>query len=288
MPGYAEKNILVSALRLDKLHPVVSGNKYFKLKYHLQYALDNNYEGILTFGGAWSNHIIAAAYAASLHSLKSIGIIRGTKPPALSKTLLQAQEYGMQLEFVSKKAYKDIQSNTHAANISDQFPLYYIIPEGGGGSVGIKGAHEILELVNKNDYSHIACVIGTGATYCGIVNASAPGQAIIGIPVLKGLTDLLEQLSEFFIPPEKKVNCRFFYDYHFGGYAKHSSTLIDFMKDFYHYTSIPTDFVYTGKLFFAINDLVEKKIFPPGSHVLVIHSGGLQGNDSLREGTLNF
>ena len=288
MPLYAGRNIQVSVLRLDKIHGVISGNKYFKLKYHLQYALDNNFEGILTFGGAWSNHIIATACTATLHQLKSIGIIRSEKPPALSATLKKAQEFGMQLRFISKDLYKNILTNNYPSQISDQYPNYYIIPEGGSGLLGIQGAEEILELANKNDFSHIACAIGTGTMFCGLVNASAPGQVIIGIPVLKGFTDLNDQLSSFFINPERKTNCRFFYDYHFGGYAKHSAVLIDFMNELYRQTSIPNDFVYTAKLFYAINDLVEKNLFPPGSHVLMIHSGGLQGNDSLRKGTLNF
>ena len=144
MPVYAGKNIQVSVLRLDKMHEVISGNKYFKLKYHLQYALDNNYEGILTFGGAWSNHIIAAACTANLHQLKSIGIIMGKRPPALSATLKQAQEFGMQFGFISKDIYRNIITNNYPTQLSEQYPKYHIILEGGSGLLGIKGAEEIL------------------------------------------------------------------------------------------------------------------------------------------------
>ena len=288
IPLHVEKGIALSALRLDKIHPIISGNKYFKLKHHLQYAAENKYEGILTFGGAWSNHIIATACAAPLYQLKSIGIIRGERSLQLSKTLLHAQEYGMQLEFVSRKKYNDLKITDSIDSLSKQFPGYYIIPEGGGGERGLKGAAEIMHLYNKKEFTHIVCATGTGTTFCGIANASFPEQKIIGIPVLKGVTSLTEKFSSSIINAEKKSAVSFCYEYHFGGFAKYPAALISFMNDFFSRTGIPTDFVYTGKLFFAVNELAGKKNFPPGSHILVIHSGGLQGNNSLNKGTLIF
>ena len=285
IPIFTESDIQVYVLRLDKIHPIISGNKYFKLKYHMQYAIENKFEGILTFGGAWSNHIVATACTASLHQLKSIGIIRGENTTAISNTLHQARECGMQLEFISRMMYRNIHTNEYKNELANKFPQYYIIPEGGGGDPGIKGASEIPGLVDYNEYTHIACAIGTGTTYCGIVNASHATQHIIGIPVLKGVSNLYER---FIKSPLKKTNCTFFYDYHFGGYAKYDEMLITFMNEFYRQTNIPTDFVYTAKLFFAVQDLAHKKFFAPGSRVLVIHSGGLQGNSSLDNGTLNF
>ena len=288
IPLFTESNINVDVLRLDKIHPVISGNKYFKLKYHLQNAIENKFEGILTFGGAWSNHIVATACTASLHQLKSIGIIRGENTTALSNTLRQAEEFGMQLEFISRIMYRDIHTNEYKKELANRFPQYYIIPEGGSGAPGIKGASEIPGLVDNNEYTHIICAIGTGTTYCGIVNASLATQQIVGIPVLKGISNLYEQYECYINSPLKKPYCNFFYDYDFGGYAKYDDMLITFMNEFYRQTNIPTDFVYTGKLFFAVQDLAIKKFFPPGSKVLVIHSGGLQGNSSLDKGTLNF
>ena len=154
--------------------------------------------------------------------------------------------------------------------------------------MGIKGAEEIIGFLNKKEFTHFVCAIGTGTTFCGIVNASSPDQKIIGIRVLKGMKSLTRQFPAFYTNAEKRQDISFFYDYHFGGYAKYSEELISFMNDFFRQTNIPTDFVYTGKLFFAVNDLARKKIFPRNSHILVIHSGGLQGNDSLKKGTLIF
>ncbi|HLF45783.1 MAG TPA: hypothetical protein VI548_05130, partial [Chitinophagaceae bacterium] len=157
------------------------------------------------------------------------------------------------------------------------FPGYYIIPEGGAGPLGEKGAGEILNLVNKTTFTHIACAIGTATMFNGILKSTGNKQQLIGIPVLKGLEKIAEQ-----------KNTRIFNDYHFGGYAKYTNNLLVFMNDFYKKTYIPADFVYTGKLIFAIYDLLQKDYFPENSKILIIHSGGLQGNQSLPKGTLIF
>lgn len=285
---FSEKDIKVFALRLDKIHPVVSGNKYFKLKYHIRNAIENKYEGVITFGGAWSNHIVATACTATMNHLKSKGIIRGESPKVISDALLQAQAFGMQLEFISREQYRKTSNEDYLNNLANQYPEYYIIPEGGSGELGLKGTAEIPALVNSNEFSHIVSAIGTGTTFCGLANTCKPGQVNLGIPVLKGINNLQEQYAPFLRNPIKKSKIIFEYDYHFGGYAKYSKTLLDFMNEFYRLTNIPTDFVYTGKLFFAVHDLVNKTFFLPGSRVLIIHSGGLQGNSSLEKGTLIF
>jgi len=272
-------------LRLDKIHPVISGNKWFKLKYHLESFKQNNYKGILTFGGAYSNHIIATAYAAKLRGIKCTGIIRGEKPHELSPTLKDCIDYGMQLEFIPRKIYK--QKNLLIES-GQNFPGYYIIPEGGAGTLGEKGCCEILDLVIKDTYSHIACAIGTGTMFMGLVNSSFPGQQVIGISVLKGMKNLPDQFNELKYPPAKIKYCKILYDYHFGGYAKHSPELFTFMNDFYLQTGIAMDFVYTGKLVYAITELVKQGYFPQGSSLIIIHSGGLQGNKSIPKGTLIF
>ena len=215
MPVFNENDIQVFVLRLDKIHPIVSGNKYFKLKYHFQYAIKNKFEGIITFGGAWSNHIVAAACKASLSQLKSIGIIRGECPNVFSNTLLQAKEFGMELEFIPRKIYGNKSDKDYINNLAKQYPEYFIIPEGGSGERGLKGAAEILDLVNKNEFSHIASAIGTGTTFCGIANASNPGQHNIGIPVLKGINNLHEQYAGLLKYSIENSNITFFYNYHF-------------------------------------------------------------------------
>ena len=283
-----EKRVELFMLRLDKIHPVISGNKWFKLKYHLECIKKNNYKGILTFGGAYSNHIVATAYATKLQGIKSIGIVRGEKPRELSPTLKECIEYGMQLVFVTRDIYS-LKINYHSINETEQqFPGYYTIPEGGAGELGEKGCREILDLVNKNTYSHITCAIGTRTMFLGLVNSSLPDQQLTGVCVLKGMKDLPVLFNELIYSQVKKNYCKIFYDYHGGGYARHTPELFSFMNDFYRQTGIPTDFVYTGKLLYAITGQVKQGYYPNGSSLLIIHSGGLQGNASLPKGTLIF
>lgn len=276
-PFIQNKSIGLDVLRLDKIHPVISGNKWFKLKYHLDNFNAGNYNGIITFGGAWSNHIVATACACYLKKIKCIGIIRGEKPLHFSATLQEAINYEMRLKFISRESYAQKNSKEFLESVKKEFPGYYIIPEGGAGKEGEKGAGGILSYADKKNYTHIACAIGTGTMFNGISNAASAEQTILGIIVLKGWT-----------VENKMNNTEMFLDYHFGGYAKYNNALIDFMNDFFKLTHIPTDFVYTGKLAFALFDLIEKDRFPPGSKILMIHSGGLQGNNSLQKGSLIF
>jgi len=276
-PFLQEKNIQFDVLRLDKIHPVISGNKWFKLKYYLDNFNAGNYNGIMSFGGAWSNHIVATACACYLKKIKSIGIIRGEKPPHLSTTLREASNYEMDLRFISRDKYTKKNSAEFLESIKKEFPGYFIIPEGGAGKEGEKGAGEIPQYADGKNYTHIACAIGTGTMFNGIREAASANQNILGIVALKGWN------------VEKETNnTEMILDYHFGGYAKYNQALLDFMNDFFSRTKTPTDFVYTGKLAFALFDLIKKDHFPPASKILMIHSGGLQGNDSLQKGSLIF
>ena len=270
------KNVQIDVLRLDKIHPVISGNKWFKLKYHLDNFNAGNFAGILTFGGPWSNHIVATACACYLHKITCIGIIRGEKPPQLSSALVDAINYSMELKFISRRNYRDKSDEKFLETIEKEFPGYYIIPEGGAGVDGEKGASEIYDLVTHTNYSHIVCAVGTGTMFNGIKKA-AKGEDVIGIVVLKGWQN-----------NDNHVPGNLVHDYHFGGYAKFDQRLIGFMNDFFRRAHIPTDFVYTGKLAYAIYDLVKKDQFNTGSKILMIHSGGLQGNASLQKGSLIF
>jgi 1-aminocyclopropane-1-carboxylate deaminase len=295
-PGAAANNIPTDILRLDQLHPVLSGNKWFKIKGHLQQALQSSGNRIITFGGPWSNHLIATAYAARQAGLAVTGIVRGEKPPILSATLTAAMEYGMQLEFVSRREYREKNEPDFLNRLTDRYPGAYIIPEGGAGLTGIRGSEDILRSIDTGKYTHICCAIGTGTMFMGLIRASGPGQLVIGVPVLKGIDQLsalepgplstLEPGS--LLSPEQSARTRFLTGYHFGGYARHPPELLNFMNDFYFKTGIPSDIVYTGKLFFAIRDSIIKDYFPKTAHLLLIHSGGLQGNLSLPAGILNF
>ena len=274
---WTPQQIGLDVLRLDKIHPIISGNKWFKLKGWLQLATAGASRQIVTFGGAWSNHIIAAAYAAKLAGLRATGIIRGEEPARLSDTLQAAAGYGMQLEFISRGTYQQKEDPAFLRQLSDRYPGSIIIPEGGAGASGIAGSREILDTVDRSRYTHILCAVGTATMYQGLVAAALPGQSVIGIAVLKG----------FPAPPEGQPN-RIIPGYHFGGYARQTTALLDFMNEFHQATGIPSDFVYTGKLFYAALDLIRGDLFPARSRLLVIHSGGLQGNRSLPPGRLHF
>jgi D-cysteine desulfhydrase len=280
------KNIAIDILRLDLVHPVISGNKWFKLKYQLQEARRQNKKGILSFGGAWSNHLVATALAAQQAELASIGIIRGEQPEMLSTTLQEMQDYNMQLQFISRARY----SNEAAIipELAAQYPDYYIIPQGGQSHLGVLGAADILQLTQIKSYSHICGAAGTGTMLAGLVHAALPHQQVIGICSLKMPDDENNSLNSFIKPYAGQKQYAIFYDYHFGGYARKTNELISFMNSIYQQHELPTDFVYTGKLLFGVMQLVQNNYFQPGSRILVVHSGGLQGNRSLPPGTLTF
>ncbi len=268
-------------LRIDKIHPVISGNKWFKLKYYLEEAVSQNAQTIATFGGAYSNHIIAMAYAAQAIGIKCIGVIRGERPKQLSHTLRDAVELGMHLHFVSREEYN------HPEKIKSGFPDVYWINEGGYGETGVKGAAEILSYANDlASYTHIVCAVGTGTMLAGLVAASLPHQQVIGVSVLKNNFSIEEEVRT--ILPDKSLSFKIVHDYHFGGYAKHPEELLKFMRQIWDEYAFPTDIVYTSKALFAIKDMITKHIIPTGSKVLTVHCGGLQGNLSLRPGVLPF
>ena len=278
LPQLKENNTRLAVLRLDKIHPVISGNKWFKLKYYLADAKIEGKDHIITFGGAYSNHIVATAAASKLFGFKVTGIIRGEHPKKLSHTLLQAIEYGMDLIFIGRQDY---QTKKLPPGIIDNGDKIHIVNEGGFGIIGAKGAMEILNFCQKENYSHIACAVGTSTMMAGLVKASLPRQEVIGISVLKNNMSLENDLCSLLSPGEQKKRFQIVHEYHFGGYAKYTHQLINFINEFYKNTAIPSDFVYTAKLFYAVLDLVKNNLLPEGSNVLIIHSGGLQGNLSL-------
>lgn len=284
LPLLHEKKIKCAVLRIDKIHPIISGNKWFKLKYYLEEAKSFDKKCIVTFGGAYSNHIIATAAAGKLLSFETIGIIRGERPTTLSYTLQQAMDHGMNLFFITREQYG---KKTLPSEIMGQKEIY-LINEGGHGLKGAKGAAEILSYCKKENYSHIACAVGTSTMMAGLIMGSLPSQEIIGIPVLRNKIDIEKALLELLSPDTKTKKFQMIHDYHFGGYAKYNAQLISFMNDLHKRTRIPTDFVYTGKLLFGIFALIKNNFFPAGSRLLVVHSGGLQGNRSLAHGSLIF
>jgi 1-aminocyclopropane-1-carboxylate deaminase len=283
---YQQERIAMDVLRLDLFHPQVSGNKWFKLKEYLEEARQQGKNILLTFGGAYSNHIAATAAAGKEAGLKTIGVIRGEAAPTLSHTLEQARADGMELFFVSREVYKTKQVPQEVWAKYPQSDVH-VIGEGGYDLKGREGAQSILDHCDRDLYTHLVAACGTGTTLAGLVAAALPGQEVVGIPVLKNLEGLEKEIN-LLLPPALHSHYTLLPDYHFGGYAKKSPELIGFMNRWYQKTGIPSDFVYTGKLFYAVDDLIRKGYFPGGSRILVIHSGGLQGNLSLPKGTLIF
>ncbi|HEY4155365.1 MAG TPA: pyridoxal-phosphate dependent enzyme [Puia sp.] len=288
LPQFRESSLDVRVLRLDKIHPDISGNKWFKLKYYLEEAGLRKMNRLISFGGPYSNHILALACAAHTHGFSSTGYIRGERPVSLSHTLLAARKYGMDLEFLPRTDYRNKEDPAFLSALQTKFPDALIIPEGACGEAGIRGAEEILSLSDTSAYSHICCAVGTGATLAGLVNASKSRQQITGISVLKGTRDR-EPLDLSWIKDRRKISkLKIFHDFHFGGYAAKTGGLLCFMNEVYSKTGIPTDFVYTGKLLYAISELARLNYFQENSRILIVHSGGMQGNLSLPAGQLQF
>ena len=261
--------------RLDLVHPQISGNKFFKLKYNFLEAKRQGYQHILSFGGAYSNHIAATAFAAQQFGFKSVGVIRGEElaDRPLNPTLATAQEFGMQLHFVSRDEYRRKQQPEYLAELARHFPEHYVIPEGGTNALAIQGCQEILK-DSDAQFDVICCAVGTGGTISGLIEASHAHQQILGFSALKGsfLKDEVAQLT-------KKTNWNILDDYCCGGYAKTSAALVQFIRDFEAEFSILLEQVYTAKMLMGIFDLIEKNYFPARSKLLVIHSGGLQGRN---------
>ncbi len=282
---FKEKDIEVWMLRLDEIHPVVSGNKLFKLIYFLKEARESVHKTIITFGGAYSNHLAATAFACAKMNLNCVGIVRGEKPKTLSHTLLFCRQCGMQLEFISRSSYRKMDKE-FLNELKNKYGEHVLIPEGGFSLKGKEGAKLITNYFFDKNFSHVCLPVGTATTFAGIVDSYKSESEIIGFGVLKKLEDIEERFADLEVPVSRKYS--FIGDYHFGGYAKKSEELISFMNDFYSKHSIPLDFVYTAKMMFGIYDLINKEYFAAGSDILCIHTGGLQGNDSLPKESLLF
>lgn len=260
--------------REDLIHPIVSGNKFRKLKYNLIQAKVENKETLLTFGGAFSNHIAAVAFAGKEQGFKTIGIIRGNElreKISENPTLQFAQDCGMQFEFVSREEYRHKTEAGFLEKLKHEFGDFYLVPEGGTNELAIKGCEEIL---TKEDaqFDFVCCAVGTGGTISGIINSILPHQKVLGFPALKG--DFLNNEIRNFAQNE---NWELISDYHFGGYGKVNPELIAFINQFYKDNKVPLDPIYTAKMVFGVMDLIEKNYFPENSKILLIHTGGIQG-----------
>ena len=263
--------------RIDQVHPFVSGNKWYKLKYNLLDAKKHKFNRLLTFGGAYSNHIAATSYAAKENGFKSIGIIRGEKHLPLNPTLHFASKNDMKLYYVSRRDYDKKLDNGFVNDLRNRFGDFYLLTEGGTNYLAIKGATEILDKYDTYDY--VCCPVGTGGTISGIINSTTNNQKGIGFPAIKNFVKIEKNINNW----TNKDNFSFIDAYLGNGYAKVSDELINFINKFYLLHKIELDAVYTGKMLMGIFDLVTKKYFKEDSSILVIHTGGLQGNKGMSE-----
>lgn len=269
-----EKKVQLYVLPLYLTDRYVSGNKWYKLKYNLQEAYIQKKETLLTFGGAYSNHLIAVAAAAYKNNFKSVAIVRGEKTLPLNKVLAFCEKMGMQLHYVSREEYRQKESVYFIEKLKEKFHDFYLIPEGGSNTLAVKGCLEIAPLITI-DFDYICCASGTGATIAGIIASLNKNQTAIGFPVLKEGHFLKEKINRFLEPYETKAKWELQTGYHFGGYAKKNNTLDQFISSFQNKTNIPLDFVYTGKLLFGIYDLIGQEYFPSGSTIVAVHTGGV-------------
>jgi len=262
------------AVKREDLHgDGISGNKLRKLKYNVERAIAEGYTKILTFGGAYSNHILAASYIKKKYGIDIIGVVRGEELADKIKenpTLCKAQENGMQFHFVSREAYRNKSSSEFIQKLEEKFGSFYLLPEGGTNDLAIKGCEEILTTEDEK-FEYICCAVGTGGTVAGLINASTENQQVIGFSALKG--DFLKNDVTALVA---KNNWIIQTDYHFGGYAKVTSELVVFINEFKKNTGILLDPIYNGKMMYVIFDLIKKGYFPENTSILAIHTGGLQ------------
>jgi 1-aminocyclopropane-1-carboxylate deaminase len=273
-PGLAEKNIRLYLKREDLLHPWISGNKFRKLKYNIEEAQKQGVTTLLTFGGAFSNHISATAYAGHKYGFKTIGVIRGEELEGNwsdNPTLKQAYDHGMRFRFISRTRYREKESRDFIDSLRAEIDPFYLVPEGGTNTLAVKGCTEILT-PSDTGFDFVCTAVGTGGTIAGLSQGVSPNQHVLGFPALKG--DFLKKEIKALTPRD---NWTLVTDYHFGGYAKMSKELVGFINDFKQVTGIPLDPVYTGKMMFGILDMISTARFSEGSRILAIHTGGLQG-----------
>ncbi len=284
LPLLEDRGINLFIKREDLIHPVVSGNKYRKLKYNLQAALREGHTTLLTFGGAYSNHIAAVAHAGGESGFRTLGVIRGEELKDSwqnNPTLVGAHKAGMEFQFVSREDYRRKTSAAFLRALEEKWGSFYLLPEGGTNELAVRGCEEILQ-PGDAAFDVITACVGTGGTLAGLINSTQAHQEVLGFPALRH-EGLMEDICNFV----REGNWRLVKDYHFGGYARLSPELVTFINEFKRETGIPLDPVYTGKMLFGLIDMIKNQAFKAGTRILAIHSGGLQGiqgmNNVLKE-----
>lgn len=270
-------NIRLWIKRDDLLHPVISGNKWRKLKYVLNHALSLPADTLISMGGMYSNHLHALAYAGYLLGLKTVGVVRGERPEVLNATLRDVESWGMHLRFISRSGYRRLRQYKHWNSLPGLERTAYWLPEGGATELALRGVGEITSEIGMA-YDVLCAPCGTGTTLAGLI-AAAPQVEVLGFAALKGAAFLQRDITALLAEANSQTGSWSVNNaYHFGGFAKTSAALLAFIQEFVSKTGIPLEPVYTGKMLYGIYDLVQQGYFPSGTRIVALHTGGLQGN----------
>jgi len=283
-PLFEKKQVKFFIKREDLTDDFISGNKWYKLKYNLLEAKKFDYKTLLTFGGAYSNHIHATAAAGKEYEFKTIGVIRGEEHLPLNPTLSSAQENGMIIEYLDRKSYRNKYDESLIQTLKENFGDFYLIPEGGSNHLAIKGCAEIIPSITT-DFNFVCSACGTGGTLAGLILGLDSKSFVLGFSVLKGGEFLYQNVRTLLLHYQKENlnNFQINLDYHFGGYAKTNKELNDFCAGFTEQHNIPIEPIYTGKMFYGIYDLIKNNFFPDNITIVAIHTGGLQGLQGLKQ-----
>ncbi len=283
-PLFEKHQLIVSIKRDDSIHPIISGNKWRKLKYNLHFAKKNKYTGIISFGGSFSNHIHALAYASQQQGLKSIGIIRGEANYASNYTLTMAQQWGMTLNFVDRKTYRLRDDTNYLNSLQQKYPDYLLVPEGGSNKLALTGVGEIIAELNQQcEFDTLLTPVGSGGTLAGLIQADNNQHKLLGISVLKQDGYLTEQVNHLLSKDSYFNNWQILSAFHRGGYAKFNKEDEQRIVNFNQQTGFVFEPVYSGKMILALLDLIEQGLFPKGERIVLLHTGGLQGIGGMLE-----
>ena len=279
-----DHDVKIFMKRIDLVHPIISGNKWYKLKYNIVEMNNLGFNTMLTFGGSFSNHIHAAAHAGKLFGFKTIGLIRGEEHLPLNSTLQAAVDDGLELHYVDRSTFRERETKQFLNSIKEKYGNVFILPVGGTNNIALKGCSEIVDQIDIN-FDYLCSASGSGGTFAGLVAGLKGSKKLIAFPALKGsdflegvISDLVEEYSG-----KQFSNWHLNTDYHFGGFAKLSKELIDFTHEFNELNGFELDYIYTNKMMFGIADLIKKGFFKSGETIVAIHSGGLQGNEGMKE-----
>jgi 1-aminocyclopropane-1-carboxylate deaminase len=286
-PLFEKHQLHVSIKRDDSIHPIISGNKWRKLKFNLDFAKMHNYTGVISFGGSFSNHIHALAFSCQQQGLKSIGIIRGEKEYASNFTLSMSIKWGMELNFVDRKTYRLREDEDYLAELQEAHPDYLIVPEGGSNALALPGVGEVItELNHQCEFDTLLTPVGSGGTLAGLIKADNNQHQLIGIAVLKQNGYLRDQVNNLLEEPLNYTQWQIMYEFHRGGYAKFNKDDAYKILNFSKQTGFTFEPVYSGKMILALLDLIEQGFFPKGHRIVILHTGGLQGIGGLIERNL--